>query len=213
MHEIDEVDEVSEDGYPVSLPSGALFQVLATSEVAYVEDRVKQYTETFKWENVSDIQDVDRIVIMELLCYRWGKWLAKTKDYFDDDIDEKELRKNLKEYAAELRQLKKSIGIDKATREKTSGADSVPAYLEKLRQRAKAFGVMRENQLQRALELTQTLIAMWQLYTNCDEQERREQRCDAEDIMDWIGAVLKPRFEEIDEHFRTHQQRFWTGEL
>jgi hypothetical protein len=211
--ELNEIDEASEDGFPVALPSGAVYHVLAQSEVAYVQERAKQYTETFRWDNVSDIQDVDRIVIMELLCYRWGKFLALGKDYFGDEVqDERELRKNLKEYAAELRQLKKSIGIDKATREKETGADSVPAYLEQLRIRAKEFGINRDKMQAKTIELGQQVIALVTLWDRCDEQEQIENRATANDVCEWLRDVFIPEFQAVDKAFREGHQKMWIAQ-
>lgn len=207
--------EISEEGFPVKLPSGAPFLVLETSEVFYVTERVRQYTETYRWDNVSDVQDVDRIIIMELLVYRWGLWISRTKDYFGDDVDEAALRKSIKEYSGELRLVKSHLGMDKVTREKEQDESSVHLYLARIRQHAMEFGIMREEQCAKAIELAQTLIALHQLYLNCDEKERREQKCDAVDIIDWIGGVFRPQFQAIDEHFRNRPdgQKYWTGTL
>lgn len=189
--------------------------VLTPSEVEYVTDRVRQYTETYRWDNVSDVQDVDRIIVMELLVYRWGLWISRTRDYFNDDVDEAALRKSIKEYSGELRLVKAHLGMDKGTRDKDSSENSIPVYLANLRKHAMELGIMREEQASKAIELAQTLIALWQLYVNCDDKERREQKCDAIDIMDWIGTVFKPQFQAIDEHFRNRPdgQKYWTGTL
>lgn len=203
------IEQVFEEGAPVKLPSGAVFQVLTSSEVAYVEDRVKQYTAEFRWQNVSDIQDVDRIIILELLVYRYGLFISKQKDYFGDAVDENALRRIVGDFSGELRLIKKSLGMDKQAREKESGADSLPAYLDQLRIRAKAFGINRDNMTAKAIELGQQVIALWTLWHNCDEQERMEQRCTAEDIMNWIGDTYKPEFESVDKHFRETNQKMW----
>lgn len=203
------MDYVDEDGLPVDLPSGAPFKVLTSSEVEYVNDRVRKYSDEFRWTNVSDIQDVDRVIIMELLTYRYGQWLAKQKDYFDQGIDEQALRRSLNDTSSELRLIKKQLGMDKPSRDKERGDDSVPAYLEQLRRRAQEFGINREKMLDKGLELSQQLIAMWQLHVNCDEQERLENRCTAEDVIEWIGTTFKPEFEAVDAHFRENVQKYW----
>ena len=205
------IETLSEDGLPVKLASGNVFQVLTSSEVAYVEERVRLYTAEFRWQNVSDIQDVDRIIIFELLVYRYGLFISMQKDYFKDAVDENALRRIIGDYSGEVRLLKKSLGMDKAARERESGADSLPAYLEQLRIRAKAFGVNRDNMTAKAIELGQQVIALYILYKNCDPQERIEQQCTAEDIMKWIGATFQPEFEAVDKHFRETNQKMWIG--
>lgn len=208
-----EPDLLDEDGLPVLLPSGAVFKVLTGDEKDYVSKRVQEYTTTFRWENTSDLQDVDRVLILELFVFRYGLWLSRTKDYWDDPCDDQKLQKSLHDLSGELRQLKKHLGMDKVSRDRERGDDSVPAYLEKLRQRAKKFGVNREGMLDKGIELSQQLTALYTLHKNCDDQERIEQRCRAEDLIQWIGDVFVPEFEKVDEHFRVHEQSTWIQEM
>jgi hypothetical protein len=204
---------LDESGIPVSLPSGAVYQVLTSDEVHYVEDRVRDYTQSFKWDNTSDLQDVDRMIMSEMLIHRYQNWLSRRADYLDDPIDETGLRKAVNEASGELRQLKKSLGIDKISREKERGDDSVPAYLERLRQRAKEFGVNRNLQMDKGFEMCNQLIALYQLMENCDAQERIEMHCRPEDIIDWIGTSFIPDFQIIDTEFRKTSQRYWVQDL
>lgn len=203
-------DLVVEDGLPVQLPSGATFKVLTADEVAYVEDRARRYLEDNHFVNVSDFQDVDRMIILEVLCFRWGLFISNQRDYFGDVVDDTgSLRRALHDYSAELRQLKKMLGIDKNTRDKDKGEDSVSVYLENLRARAKEFGVTRERMFDKGMELFQQLRSLITLFDNCDEKERIEEHCTTEDIMDWIRTIAIPEFEEIDNHFRNTSQRSW----
>ena len=204
--------DLNENGLPVRMPSGAVFKVLTRSEVDYLDERVAKYTHEFAWTNPSDLQDVDRMLILELMVYRWGLFLSMSKDYFGDPIDEQALRRSLNDYSGELRQLKKSIGLDKVSRDKERGDDSVPAYLERLRQRAKEFGINRNKMMDKGLELSQQLIALYTLYENCDEQERHEQQCGAEDILSWIRDVYIPEFQSVDEAFRKNHQTYWIAD-
>lgn len=206
-------EAVVEEGLPVDLPSGVTFYVLTQDEVEYVRSRVSRYLADNHFVNVSDLQDVDRMVTMELLVHRWTLWLSRGKDYFDDDVDEKAFRASVGDYSTEVRQLKKSLGIDKLTRDRTRGDDSVPEYLAQLRTRAKEFGVMRENQLGKALELFNQLKTLVTLHDNCDETERIEMRYSMLDIFEWMRQVAFPEFDAIDEHFRLNQQKFWVRSL
>lgn len=207
-----DADEPSEEGYPVELPSGAIFRVLTPQEVEYIEERSTRYQEQFRFENVSDLQDVDRIVVMELLVHRWSLWISRMKDYFGDPIEEGSLRKSINDYSGELRAVKKSIGMDKVSRDKERGEDSVAAYLEKLRHRAKEFGVNRENMMDRGLELFMQVIAVIQLWHNSDEQERLEFHCTSDDVCKWLFEEVKPAFEEVDLKFRQTKQKYWIAD-
>lgn len=194
------------------MPSGAPFPV-HYEEVDYIRDRAKRYLEENHFTNVSDIQDVDRMLIMELICFRWGTWISRQKDYWGDAVDMDQLQQSLKSHSTELRQLKKQLGIDKVARDRAKGEDSVPAYLNNLLRRAKEFGITRETQLGKALELFQDLQALVTLHNNCDEIERVENHVQVHDILSWLEEVAFPEFNAIDEYFRTHQQQTWVRSL
>jgi hypothetical protein len=192
----------------VRLPSGATFPV-HSEEVDYITERVGLYLQQNHFPNISDLQDVDRMLVLELMCYRWGVWLSRQKNWWGDSIDENETQKAFSQYSSELRQLKKLLGIDKMARDKQKGEDSVTAYLANLQIRAKEFGVMRESQLDKALELFHEMKALLTLNRNCDDQEKREMHVTDADVLEWLHDIAIPEFDSIDEYFRTHQQRTW----
>lgn len=200
---------VTEQGIPVTLPSGAVFLVLTESEKDYLESLTERYLSDNHFVNVSDLQDVDRMLIMEMLVFRWGLWLSRGRDYFDEAIDDKSMSRNLREYAGELRQLKKILGIDKQARDRQKGDDSVPVYIENLKRRALEFVVMRNQQTDKALELSMQLQALVTLHDNCDETERREMHVTTEDVLDWMRTIYIPEFAAIDEEFRKTKQKYW----
>jgi hypothetical protein len=198
--------------HEVTAPSGAKYSLLTAEEAHYFLDKVGRYTTDNKFFNVSDLQDLDRIILMETLSWRWSAWLLKEVDYWGDPIDLKALRDSLKEYSNELRQLKKMMGIDKAARDRERGESAVD-YLENLRIRAKEFGVMREKQLTKAITLFKELQSLVTLHQNCTERERAEQDVELTDIFEWLVNIAFPEFEAIDGYFVEHSQRFWVREL
>lgn len=192
----------------VALPSGATFPV-HEEEVEYFTERAGLYLSQNHFPNISDLQDVDRMLILELMVYRWGTWLSRQRDWWGEAIDPNETQKSLKEYSTELRQLKKLLGIDKAARDKQKGDDSVAAYIQNLLLRAKEFGLMRERQLDKALELFQQMRALLTLHDNCNEAERREMHVTVEDVLEWLREVALPEFQDVDDYFRQNSQRMW----
>ncbi len=90
---------------------------------------------------------------------------------------------------------------------------TVADYIENLRQRAKEFGVMRNDQAAKAIELFQELSAFITLHDNTDDVERKEQHCNQEDIIEWIREVAIPEFNEIDAKFRETSQKYWIQEI
>lgn len=192
----------------VTLPSGSTWPVHET-EVAYFKDRSKRYLKDNDFQNISDLSDLDRLLSLELLCFRWANWISSGRDYWGETVDENSLQKALKEHSGEGRQLKKQLGLDRETREKTRGEDSVDMYLARLRQRAKHFGYMRNDQANKAIELFQELKGIMILNQNCDEIEQVEQKCRMSDIVTWLMDEAFPEFDAIDLEFRKKEQFQW----
>lgn len=192
----------------VKAPSGSYFFVLTDDEVAYFNDRSKRYTKDNHFVNVTDLQDLDRLLMMELMVWRWGQWLSRESDYDGVGVDSDDLQKQLREYSTEIRQIKKILGIDKVTRDKEKG-ESVADYLENLRTRAKEFGVMRNTQAVKAITLFKELESLVTLHDNCDERERREQNIQIDDVLSWLREIAFPEMNEIDQKFKDTSQKYW----
>lgn len=201
-------DDISPD-LIVRLPSGNPFPTMNDGEADFLNRLIDGYLE-MHFEHVSDLSELDRLVQMELLSFRWNTWLGLGVDYNDKALDPK-LTGQAKDISLEIRQVKSKLGIDKQTRDRARGEGSVHQRMTTTIQRALAFGLHRCAQVERALELQFQLIAMTQLHMNLLEHpdEQKEMRVTAEDIATWVFEVLKPEFEEIDEHFRTHTQHIW----
>lgn len=207
MTAVEFVDEVE-----VRLPSGGPFS-LPPYEADFIAELSRKYTTEFAFQSSSDLQDLDRVVIFELLIHRWGRWLSRRIDDSGIKIDEKTVGDRIASTSHELRQLKKLLGIDKVAREKAKGEGSVPHYLANLLERAKAFGISREKQLDKGLELAQQLSSLVLLYRNCNDDERRSLHVTEADLIEWIETVFVPEFEAVDSHFREHDQKLWVREL
>jgi hypothetical protein len=192
----------------VVMPSGSAFYC-HEREVQYFNDRCRKYLKDNHFTNISDLQDLDRLIITELLVWRWELWVSQDRDYWREPIDQVALARQIKDHSAEIRQLKKALGIDKETRDRQRGEDSVDAYLNALRERAKEFGYMRDTQHAKAIETMQQIIAVIGLHQNCDEQEQREQKCTQQDIFTWLIEEVIPEFNAIDEEFRSTSQKMW----
>lgn len=197
--------------HPVETPSGATINLMALEEQEYYSRRRSQYLEHNHFTNVSDLQDVDRLLTLEVMVYRWSVWLTRGFDYTMARVDEHALKTNIKEYSTEIRLLKQSLGLDKVNREKDKG-ESVSDYLENLRRRARQFGVHRNNQYEHAVTLMARLRTMVTTFDRCDSEEREELDLSEDAIIEFIrNEVIKP-WDEIDAEFRK-EQRIWVQEL
>jgi hypothetical protein len=107
---IEDADEELPGGVEVTTPSGAIITVMNQSEADYYDQVHQRYLLDNKFKNVSDILELDRILVMELMCYRWGIWILAEEDYFGRKINPTEVQKSIETYSREIRGIKKDLG-------------------------------------------------------------------------------------------------------
>lgn len=200
--------DVSEAGIPVELPSGATYYTITHAEAEYLRDRIHRYMSDNHFINVSDIQEIDRLITLETLSHRWTMWISKGRNYYDEDINIKQHSDMVQDASREIRQMKKALGLDKPSRDKVRGDDSVAALWDHLLRRAREFGYMRNEQLIATITAFQRIKALIQFHDNCDEIERKENACELEDIFEVLREEIA-KFDKVDEDFRHQKQTLW----
>lgn len=181
------------------------------AEADYYESRRDRYLADNAFPNVSDLQDMDRLLTFEVMTYRWTLWMGQGFDYQQLRVDEGTIKRLIEDCSKEIRQIKSSLGIDKATRDKERG-ESLADYVEKLLQRAKAFGYHRNNQYAEAVTLIFELRSMVLTFDRADEDERHTLGLSEESILEWIRTEMVARWDKIDEAFRATQS-MWIRDM
>lgn len=193
----------------VYLPSGTPFPVMNDDEAEYLQRLIAGYVE-MRFEHVSDLAELDRLVGQELMSFRYNTWLALGETYDGAKLDSR-LESKVKDISVEVRQIKTKLGIDKVARERARGEGSLAHRFSALLRRARRFELHRCQQVERALELQNELISLVQLHRNTRDhpEEMKEMHVSPDEILEWVWTVLKPEYEAIDEHFREHEQQMW----
>lgn len=191
--------------------SGQELEVKNMDEKVWFETNLAKYLKEYQFENIADLQDLDRLLGMELLSYRYTAWLTRGRDYDDLQFAEKEVRDHKQKIDQEIRLLKKHMGMDRKGRVE-SEQESVAQYLQNLLRRAQQFGVHRNTQVAKAIDLLNDLKMMVGLHYRCDEEERRELGVEKDEIWDWIVETALPEYDAIDAAFRK-EQRLWLQEV
>lgn len=190
--------------YTVSTPSGSDLHLQTQEEADWYESRRDRYLLDNLFPNISDLQDLDRLLMLEVLSYRWGLWMAQGFDYVYARVDEGQLKNNIKEYSVETRLLKQSLGIDKATRDKDKG-ESLADYTANLLHRAKEFGYHRNDQYEKAVTKMYELRSMIMTFDRCDEEERALLDLSYESIFEWVRENVIAEWDQMSEAFRKNQ--------
>lgn len=197
--------------YTVSTPSGSDLHLQTQEEADWYESRRDRYLTDNIFTNVSDLQDLDRLLMLEVLSYRWGLWMAQGFDYVYARVDEGQLKNNIKEYSVEIRLLKQSLGIDKSTRDKDKG-ESLSDYTTNLLRRAKEFGYHRNEQYELAVTKFYELRTMVTTFDRCDDEERSLLDLSYESIFEWIRDNVIKDWDELSEAFRKSQS-MWIRDM
>ena len=196
--------------------SGQQLSLQTSTEKTFYEQARDKYLAENQFTAASDMRALDRLLLLEVQVFRWQWQLAAGVDYemnFLEPREEAALQKALKETGPMISSLQNDLGLTKNQRDKEKH-DSVGAYITQLKVAAKAHGVNREKQLGKAIELTKELFNVAGAYKRSNAAERKKLGFEsAEDVVDWVLEVFKPQFDEVDAHFRQHQQRFFLRRL
>ncbi len=202
--------------YRVTQLNGHDLELPTQVEAEFYQRQKDRYTSENTFTAVSDLTDLDRLLMLELQMFRTGQYLSSMRDYDGHDLTQTsliDLRRQTKVLAELISDVKRDLGLTRSAREKAE-AESVGAYLVELRRRAHEQGVKREKELSAALVLIHELISLVGTYDRSNEIERRKIGFEGpEDFLEWVRVKLRPEFERIDQYFRANSQRYWVGTL
>lgn len=199
---------LQEDGIPVELPSGGTIYVLTNAEKDYLESIIERYLDDNHFKNIADLLDIDKLVSFELFVHRWNLWMGKGRDYYDEEVNVRQLAQTVDQISTEIRQLKKQLGVDKLTRDRLTGDDSVAARWDNVLQRAKEFGYKRNEEAVAAIESMHNIAAALTYHRNLDDYERKQFHMEVEDLLEIIENEVAD-FKQIDDDFRKNVQTYW----
>lgn len=194
----------------VRMVSGKITQVQTLAEAEFYNESLALYMQQTKFTENTDLKDLDRLLVFELLIFRWQQWLFADQDYLGDMIEQKQVSSDIKLYSDQINKIKESMGLSKKAREESQADGNFSQWISDLKDRAKLFGVHRETQLTKALVLMKELFTIVGAYDRSDVEERRKLGFETEaDVVDWIRKTMQPEFDEIDAYFREHVQRYF----
>lgn len=197
--------------FPVTSPSGSVINLQNEGEAEWYQNQARRYLEDNRFTNISDIEELSRLLTCEIMIYRWSMWITQGFDYMLARVNEVELKNSIREYSTEVRQIKQALGIDRATREKDKG-ETLGDYIQTLLKRAKEHGVHRNEQYSKAVTYIWALVSQVRTYDRCDEQERRELDLSPEKMIDWFRETVIPEWEQLNEDYRKEQQ-IWIKDI
>lgn len=200
--------------FEVELCSGEKLPVQTEVEQRWFTDTKASYLSQNKFTDVTDLQDLDRLLGLELMMFRWTQHLSAGHDYQKNLIDEEMVRKQIKEQSDAITKLKQSLGLDKKARDAALNEGNFHSWFMDVKRRAKLFGLHRENQINVGLSLMNELSGIVGAFDRSDEEERAKIGYRTEvDIIAWVREEMLPKFHEVDAYFIEHEQKLWKRDL
>lgn len=198
----------------VDLVSGKLAQVQTKEEADWFKETRDAYLGQLRFTENTDLADLDRLLIHELLIFRWTQWITSGTDYDGDMVDDKRVSADIKAYSDQINKIKESMGLNKKARDAAANDGDFATWIADLKSRAKIFGIHRERQLTKALVLMQELSAVIGVFDRSDAEERERIGFKTEkDVLDWVRNTALPEYHAIDAYFTEHEQRYWIRDL
>lgn len=207
-------DEDGPERFRVELCSGEGMMVQTEVEQRWFDQTKAKYLSEHRFTETTDLQDVDRLLCLELLMFRWNQHLSKGYDYEDNMVDDDLLRKQVKDQSEAITRLKAALGLDKKTRDAHLNEGNFATWFADVKRRAKLFGMHRENQLNKALALMNELSGIMGAFDRSDHEERKKLGFEDEsEILRWVRETMLPEFRAVDEYFLEHEQKLWKRDL
>ncbi|RTK94020.1 hypothetical protein EKI60_04670 [Candidatus Saccharibacteria bacterium] len=209
FNEDDDFDFIKENkpskSFSTVSPSGSPIPLMTEAEVTFYEDKRDRYQTDNKFTNVSDLLELDRVLLHEVMCFRWGQWLLTGGLDYDGNPQLK-LENMIQLYSKEIRELKAALGVDKKSRDANKGLNTAD-FFENLKLRAEQFGIHRNEQIIKAYTLWKELEGLYTLHKNSTPTERSEFKCHEADVFEWLEEKFV-ELDALDEAFRT-EQKIW----
>lgn len=85
---------------------GKVTQVQTDQEAEYFEESRDAYLKQTKFTENTDLKDLDRLLVLELMVFRWTQHLSAGSDYDGDMVNEKQLTADIKLYSDQINKIK-----------------------------------------------------------------------------------------------------------
>lgn len=209
--------EITRQFTPIQLVSvtrvtDGVLEVQGQAEADWYNGTRDRYMEQTRFTETTDLQDLDRMLFLELMTHRWTRWLASGRDYAGRAIPEEDYKKSLREYNEQLIKIKDSMGLSRKARDSAANNGDVATMWATLKTRAKEFGIHKENQVSLALVLMNEWSAHLGAFDRSDTEEREKLGFpDEHSLLEWVRQVMIPRFREIDAAWIQSTQKYWTA--
>lgn len=214
-----------EEGFQVNLPAGGVLHLKTQEEVDMWDRTAAAYVKEYRLSKANDLVALGAILSQNLTLFRAQQRLngmeaeldqagVPTGRYKSIQVDAKTLSASqgaITKASIEIRELEKSLGIDKKTRE-AGGAYNVADYLTNLKKAAHEMGVHISERVKFYEDVM--MEARWKirLLRNGDPEDRQHHDISEAKILDWLEKKLAEA-EQVDKDYAADKGKIFLGKL
>ena len=200
--------------FPVQTPLGTTTHVATYEDQVLYQTRRQAYEDDFAFESASDKSGLEMLLNLEVTLAQIQRWVSSGAMDNGAVLRPTDASRYLTQSNALIRQVesqKKALGMDRESRMRAT-AENVGTYVSTLLIRAKEYGVSRNEEVLKAVDLWRALQGIVERFDRSNDFERLQVGFVSEaDIVEWIRKNL-PDMDAIDARFRQNQKS-WVGTL
>jgi len=211
--------------FEVDLPAGGRLLLHSLEEVELWEESAKRYMGDYQLSQQNDLLLLGAILSQQLAMFRAQQRMNGMAPELDGNglptggYTRKELKvgdmsaaqKTILTASGEIRELEKTLGIDKKARE-AGGTHTVQNYVGTLKKAAREYGVHLSKRMQAYEKVAMEARWKLRLLRNGDPEDRNYHRLTPQAICDWLEGELD-QLEQLDKQYAKEKHRVFVGRV
>lgn len=210
--------------FEVTMPSGlGQLHLHTVDEVELWNKTSDQYKRDYNLVRVNDLVMLGSILTQNLALFRAQQRIngmeaeldannVPTGKYVKTKVGTAELTSLhdlVRKSSAEIRELEKSLGIDKKTRE-AGGTETVRDYVQGLKRAAHQMGLHISRRVQAYEAFVMEFRTKLRMLDNLDDEDKAYEGISPEKVLEWCRSELG-RLEEVDKRFAREKGKLFIG--
>lgn len=218
-------DNRDSDQLEVELPAGGKMHLLDAEEVELWTNLSARYREDYRLRKINDLVALGSILMHQLTLFRAQRRLSGLEPEYDEEgLFTGKMKKvkvtqasssaataDIGRSSKEIREIEKSLGIDKKGRE-AAGDQDIPSYLRRLKAFGREMGIHISRRVHAYEEFVNELRWRVRLEQTGDPEDKAYHDCTPEGILKWARGELD-KLTEIDKQFAEDKQKLVVGKL
>jgi hypothetical protein len=211
--------------FEVALPAGGKLMLHSVDEVDLWEESAQRYVNDYQLSQQNDLLLLGAILSQQLAMFRAQQRMngmapklddkgLPTGDYKRQEVKVSDLsaaQSTITKASIEIRELEKTLGIDKKARE-AGGTHTVQNYVSTLKEAARTYGVHLSTRMQEYEKVMMDMRWRLRLLRNGDPEDRNYHRLTPQSVLDHLEKELE-RLEELDKTYAKEKHRVFLGRV